>query len=285
VVSAAAHIPTGSIQGFEAMIKHVMLKATMFRFLLLAFIAIPLLADFDHSGFDGVLRKHVNSIGEVDYAGLKRDRAELDRYVAAISQTSPKKSPTQFPQTDQQLTFWINAYNALMLKTVINAYPLKSVRDLGLLYGVFRKKEHLVGGIMMSLDDIEHKTIRAQFPEPRIHFALVCASVSCPRLQRFAFDAAKLRQQLDQVAKQFLSEQRNLEVKPDQIILSSIFKWYGGDFNKNGGDLRRFLIANAPATVALSLKNQRFEYRDYDWNLNDVGSRARSKNALEKLVK
>jgi hypothetical protein len=241
--------------------------------------------DFSHDLWGKVLAKHVNALQEFDYAAVKQDPADLNAYVKSLGEVSPKSAPARFPTREAKLAYWINAYNALMVNAVVKAYPVKSVRDMGPLFGVFRKKEHLAGGVRMSLDDIEHRTIRAEFNEPRIHFALVCASVSCPGIPRHAFVPGTLESQLEEAAVQFVRQRRNLEWRDGQLILSSIFKWYGGDFEKNGNKLLDFLKQRVPAPLAAQLTGSpRISYRDYDWNLNAPGSRAKSNEAERELA-
>jgi succinate dehydrogenase flavin-adding protein (antitoxin of CptAB toxin-antitoxin module) len=144
----------------------------------------------------------------------------------------------------------------------------------------------------MSLDDIEHGTIRKQFQEPRIHFAIVCASLSCPRLQRDAFVPARLTQQLQDATRQFFSERRNLEwdARRGTVTLTSLLKWYRGDFVGGGSDreLLNWIALHLPAERAMQLKaisSPRLAYRDYDWAINDPGSRARAKDPAERELR
>lgn len=149
--------------------------------------AAPLAAQFDHSAWDRVLKKSTNVLGEVDYGALKKDRKDLDDYVRRLSEMSPDSKKDAFPTREAALAYWLNAYNALVMRAVVDAYPTKSVRDLGLLYGFFRRKDHTLGGTKISLLALENDIIRPRFNDARIHFAIVCASISCPLLDREAF--------------------------------------------------------------------------------------------------
>jgi hypothetical protein len=237
---------------------------------------------FDHSGWDSVLKKHVSEIGEVDYAAIKRDSAALDSYVSALAASSPENKPDMFPSREHQLAYWLNAYNALVTRAVANAYPTKSVRDLGFLFSFFRRDDHTVGGRKMSLDDIEHGTIRKQFGDPRIHFAVVCASISCPRLSRDAFTGERVNAQLDAAARRFFSERRALLIDPTRnlVTLSKLLEWYKGDFEAAGGVLA-FVRKYAPDPKAIP-ENPSVRYFSYDWAINDPGSRAKAKSTLER---
>jgi len=234
-------------------------------------------AEFDHSPWDRVLKRFVNTKGEIDYGGLQKDRADLDAYLAALRAASPKNKPELFPTRSDALAYWLNAYNALVTNGVVLKYPTKSVRDLGFAYGFFRAKEYVVGGQTVSLDNIEHDTIRKEFQEPRIHFAIVCASLGCPFLARDAFVPRELEKQLDAVARFFVAEERNvtINIAKNEIVLSKLLDWYGKDFGGQSGVLEFVKRhSNEPRRKALdSLKNPRVRYSGYDWAINDPGSR------------
>jgi hypothetical protein len=223
---------------------------------------------FDHSPFDQLLKQYANTAGEVDYSALRKDSRLLDQYVAAIAQSGPATHPQLFPKREDQVAYWINAYNALMINAVVKSGQAKSVRNMGLLFSVFRRREHTVGGRLMSLDDIEHDTLRKQLRENRIHFALVCASVSCPGLSRDAFLPEKLEAQLEAAARAFFADSRNYAVDEKQkvIRLSKILDWYGSDFGAPVLEyVKRWLPAPPPAL--------RVTFNSYNWNLNGPGSR------------
>lgn len=238
-------------------------------------------AEFDHSAWDRVLKRFVNDRGEIDYGGIRKDRADMEAYLTALRAASPKNKPELFPSKEAALAYWINAYNALVTHGVAIKYPVKSVRDLGLLFGFFRAKEYVAGGQTVSLDNIEHDTIRKEYREPRIHFAIVCASLGCPYLARDAYLPSRLEQQLDAAARAFFSQERNFAVVPakNQVVLSKIFDWYGKDFGGTPGVLefsKRYL-PEARRKQFEAMKNPRVRFRDYDWSINDPGSRAREK--------
>lgn len=239
---------------------------------------------FDHSAWDAVLKQHVNDAGFVDYAALKANPAELNRYVAQIAARSPASHPRDFPSRDAQMAYWINAYNALTIHGVVNAWPVKSVRDLGFLFSFFRRKQFTVGGREMSLDNIEHDTLRPVFRDPRIHFAVNCASVSCPRLQREAYTEENLDRLLDEAAHSFVNERRNFQIDAarNRVTVAKIFDWFGGDFRdyarekKLSGaghpilDYIRPYLNDANRAALARLRSPRVAYFDYDWSVNDV---------------
>src|SRR5262249_23044072 len=141
---------------------------------------------FDHSVGAPVLKSHANEIGEVDYAALKAHRANLDEYIRRLAGSSPENHPHVFPTRAHELAYWINAYNAFVIRGVVDHYPTRSVLDLGMLKRFFWRGDSVAGGVTMSLYHLENGIIRKKYGEPRIHFAIVCASMSCPMLERDA---------------------------------------------------------------------------------------------------
>jgi hypothetical protein len=244
---------------------------------------------FDYVPWQRVLKKSVTDAGRVDYGALKSDPAELNRFTDEIAASSPISSPQDFPTRQDQMAYWINAYNALVIKGVVENWPVESVLKIGTLpHSFFWHKTFLVGGKATTLDNIEKGELRKTFGDPRIHFALVCASNSCPQLQREVFVPEKLDQQLDAAASAFINSPRGMQVEAaaNRVTLSKIFDWYSGDFEAyvraksltGGGPtvlhfIRRY--ANDANRRALdSLHNPRIEFFPYDWGINGVHSRA-----------
>ena len=250
-------------------------------------------ASFDHAVWDAILKTYVNEIGEVDYRALKGNRKDLDDYVRSLGEASPDNRPDLFPSRSHELAYWMNAYNAFVIRGVIDHYPIKSVRDAGVLYGFFWRDDYLAGGVKMSLFHLENEVIRKKYREPRIHFGIVCAAVSCPVLSRTAFTAENLETQLEQLTRRFINEQRNLTIDPvaNAAALSTIFDWYTKDFEApvaRGGPqgtlieyVRRH--ANDDNRRALdALRRPKVTFSDYDWSLNEPGSRARARSPLDR---
>lgn len=234
---------------------------------------------FDHNGFDKLLATYVNEQGWVDYAGLQTRRTELGAYLGTLAEANPQ----EFPNDAERLAFWINAYNAFTLADVLDDVYRKhsSVNEIEAAF--FRGKKHRIAGAELTLDEIEKRG--RDLHDPRIHFAVVCASTSCPKLQRFAFTAPQLDEQLNQTAHLFLNDPtRGLRVDRDrnQIILSPIFKWYASDFTGGPGLLARakaelsgseilaYVKKYAPAEAVQFIieNNPRADYLAYDWSLN-----------------
>lgn len=262
-------------------------KTTLFQALFLVLPALlPAAAPFDHQPWDGVLKASVNPIGEVDYAALKGNKT-LAAYVEALRLASPDNRKDLFPTRADELAYWINAYNALCTWGVAKAYPTKSVRELGILFAFFRRKEYVLGGRTMSLQQLENDIIRKRYSEPRIHFAIVCASLSCPKLSRDAYTAANLEAQLAFQTRQYFAETRNLAVAADgkSVLLAAILDWYKEDFGSTKPALLDYARRHAPAARQKqldSLTRPSLTFRDYDWALNDPGSRARARTPEER---
>jgi hypothetical protein len=192
-------------------------------------------SSFSYADWNAVLEAYADDRGRVDYAALAKDRAALDRFVAALAKTSPASDPALFPSREEKLAYWINAYNALVFAGVLARGPEKeSVWKGGLVsgYSFFVGMEVVLGGQKTNLKKLEDKTIRAGFSDPRIHAALNCASLGCPRLLRKAFEPATLDADLDRAMEEFVSETRNVEVDEARrtVTLSKIFDWFDGDF-------------------------------------------------------
>lgn len=248
-------------------------------------------APFSNTDLDSFLARFVDDAGGVDYPGAKRDRGDLSRYVGRVAVVSPDSRPALFTSDDDRLAYWINAYNAWVLHAVLERYPIASVRDvrpprplffLPRLAGFFYLQRVTVGGEEMSLLDLENRLVRKRFADPRIHFALNCASESCPRLLRHAFHGDGLERALEAEARHFVGDPRNVRIRPEAgvVHLSSIFDWYEEDFvgwmeaqhptapATLLGYLALYLNEDASARLA-SCTDCRIEFIPYDWTLND----------------
>ena len=234
----------------------------------------------DHTAFDRVLDAYVDAQGQVDYAALKQNAdRDLVPYLELLASTDPSNL-----DREERLAFWINAYNAYTLKLVVDHYPVESIRDIKPGAGPsipkvnspFKLDVGAVADTIRSLDDIEHGIIRERFDEPRIHFVLVCAAVSCPRLRQEAYTGDALDEQLEDQTMTFLRTEGKNDIPSDEdeIALSRIFKWYGQDFGASTDDLQRYLARYFDGTVHETLANAAYDvdYLDYDWSLNDQHS-------------
>lgn len=221
-----------------------------------------------HQQWNILLANHVQN-GIVDYQGFKQDEADLDAYLETLAATDPE----QLSDGDQ-LAFYINAYNSYTVKLILdnfkNGKPPSSIRKIGGLFSnPWKISFAVLGGKTYSLDNIEHDIIRVRFDEPRIHFAVNCASLSCPVLISEAYEGETLDAQLETSTRAFLENEEHNYLKGDTLFVSSIFKWYGEDFDD---DPLAFFLAHVTGDFQESLQagtdRIRIKYLDYDWSLN-----------------
>jgi hypothetical protein len=252
--------------------------------------AVAQAAAFDQSAWDSLLKKHVTSLRngqatQVDYAGFAADRSQLKQYLAAVSAVAP----AEFDRWDRpaQLAFLINAYNANTVELILTAYPdVASIKELGsLLRSPWKRRFIPLLGETRSLDDIEHGLIReaGHYAEPRIHFAVNCASIGCPALRPEAYVGEKLDAQLEDAARSFLSDRTRNRVEGNALKVSSIFKWYRGDFEKGWrgsnnlagffGLYRQPMELDDKSVDLLKAGKMNIDFLDYDWRLNSKDSR------------
>lgn len=232
----------------------------------------------DPDAYARLLKAHVRpgvvggiTLSLVDYGAVKADPA----YARALGALALAR-PEALASDAERIAFWINAYNLAAIKAVLDQYPTKSIRDGGSLFSpIWKKKVATVGGTAYSLDDIEHDVLRKAFKEPRVHFAIVCASLSCPDLRAEPFDPARLDAQLDEQAAVFLSNAtKGFRPGPDgkTARVSSIFNWFGGDFSASGGVTAFIRARSSPESAGKlgALSDAGLSYLDYDWTLNDT---------------
>ena len=193
----------------------------------------------NYSEYDRLTRKYINAQGLVDYKGLKSELPALKTFIDQISAVSPESHSQLFPDGGEQLRFWMTAYNAWVLYIAASEYPSKS--SLWSFIGTFRNRDIRLGGRASSLEELEHKIIRAKYKEPRIHFYINCAAYSCPPLWQGVIAPGKTWDVLDQSAKRFINDPRNVKFDPatKKLQLSKIFDWFKDDFmtflkNKKG---------------------------------------------------
>ena len=263
----------------------------MLRYILLAMFimksATAVGAVFDHGQWDTLLRNQVvvhegGKTTKVDYRGMAQQQAVLTRYLDELTQVSREQFDSW--HNTEQLAFLINAYNAWTVHLILTEYPdLQSIKDLGSFFQSPWKKKffHLLGE-KRSLDDLEHNLIRGskRYNDPRIHFAVNCASIGCPALRNEAYSGEKLDAQLSDAAALFLSDKSRNGLNKGKLEISSIFKWYREDFEsgwRGAVTLSGFLelykdMLGLSDTEAgeLAAGNLAVMFLDYDWQLNDV---------------
>lgn len=228
----------------------------------------------DHSLWQSLLdgyldAEHPSGVSRFDYAAVsEQDKKSLDNYLLQLQAVDPRGY-----RLVEQKAYWLNLYNALTVQRVLEAYPVDSILkvDGGLFRrGPWNKKYLTIAGQRLSLNDIEHRILRPIWQDPRIHFAVNCASIGCPNLQPKVYLASELERQLDQAAADYLRHPRAVEwVSSGLLQLSKIFEWYGDDFGVNESALLKSLQPYLPAAQAARLAGfqGRIEYR-YDWELN-----------------
>ncbi|MCP3927347.1 MAG: DUF547 domain-containing protein [Desulfobacterales bacterium] len=255
------------------------MKKNIILTLLLIYPFVAHTFDHNHTLYDNILKKNIKLIdkgiqSKVNYSALKKDSKKFEKYLTQLSAVTKKEFDSW--SKNQQLSFLINAYNAFTIELILKNYPVKSIKETGSFFkGPWKVKFINLIGKKISLDDIEHELIRKKgiYDEPRIHFAVVCASIGCPAIQNEAFTAEKLDLMLEKGLINFLSDQtRNRYNKREKVFeVSKIFKWYDGDFKKRYGSVIKLLNSYGKYITAKPSKNiTDIEYLNYDWNLNDT---------------
>lgn len=256
-------------------------------------------ADFDRSyaTYNSLLQKYVRD-GRVYYEGFIESRGELEVFLKSMGSVDPAEFDT-WPENDK-LAFWINAYNAFTIKAIIDHYPIKrSFSLVGIFYapsnsilqikGVWKKLQFRALGRTVTLDEIEHEILRKEFNEPRIHMAIVCASLSCPDLSSEAYTGDKIEEQLAAASVRFVNNPDkgvSIDENEQRVKISKIFKWFGEDFIKNYGDEVKFKNESLKNNAVLNFitnylvseskkeyieKNEyKLGYLKYDWHLNEM---------------
>jgi len=219
---------------------------------------------FSHEQWTMLLQKNVTEAGLVNYEGFIVDSNALNQYLLKIEQNYPNEKTWK---REEILAYWINAYNAYTVQIIIRNYPIISIKDIkpGLAFvnSVWDIQFITIEGESLDLNNIEHNILR-KMNEPRIHFAVNCASISCPKLLNEAFEASKLEAQLIQQAKDFINDPSRNIITTDKAQLSSLFNWFTGDFTNNGS-LKDFI--NQYSTTKLSNETA-IDFMEYNWNLN-----------------
>lgn len=264
----------------------------MFKSIILSLILFSIspwlqASSFSHTHWNDLLKKHVTNTADghstqINYAAFKKQRSDLNAYLKTLSALSQAQFDVM--AKDEQLAFLINAYNAWTVELILTKYPdLTSIKDLGSIFSSPWKKSFIpLLGETISLDDIEHGLIRGsdRYQDPRIHFAVNCASIGCPALRTEAYTGDKLDTQLEDQTRRFLSDRSRNRFSKDTMELSSIFKWYRDDFEagwRKAESLSAFLALYSNA-LSLSPETEKqlrsgsidIDFLDYDWNLNSA---------------
>ena len=211
----------------------------------------------DHSEWTEILQRHVSDSGKVNYRAFENNREPLENYLDNLARHSPKDDWSNA----ETKAYWINAYNAYTIQLILDNYPLKSIKDIN---NPWDQTFFKINGKKMSLNTIEHKILRPM-GDPRIHFAIVCASESCPKLLNYAFEAKTLNNQLDQAAKAFINDTSKNSLTASRITISKLFKWFKSDFPKGEAFIN---YLNMYSTVKIDPETE-IDYQHYNWALNE----------------
>jgi len=221
-------------------------------------------ASMTHEIWGDLLKQHVTEAGQVNYEGFLKDSTALQNYLAALSTHPPGNNWSE----QEQLVYWINAYNAFTVKLILDHYPVKSIKDISkglpMVSSPWDLKFFKIGEVDFDLNTIEHEILRKQFLEPRIHFAINCASVSCPKLRNEAFNVEDLERQLEEQAKGFINNPSKNLIAAKELKLSRIFDWFKSDFEKQKPVLDYIGQYNSSMN-----KSNPVEYLEYNWSLNN----------------
>ncbi len=223
-------------------------------------------APISHDIWDGLLKKHVTEEGWVNYKGFIEDKEAFYNYLNLLNGNHPNKS--NWPK-EERLAYWINAYNAYTVQLIVENYPTASIKDIkkGIPFvnSVWDIKFIKIEERTYDLNQLEHGLLRKKFDEPRIHFAINCASYSCPVLRGEAYVASKIETQLAEQARLFLADERRNRITAEKAQLSKIFSWFGKDFTKKTSKIE-YINQYSPVKINADAE---ISYLDYDWNLNE----------------
>lgn len=227
-------------------------------------------ASFDHADFTSLLEQGVID-GLVDYEHFDENRAQLDAYLTRVAEADLASL-----SRDHLMALLINAYNAYTIASILDHPGITSIREID---GVWDTRTHALGGFDVTLDAMEHNLLRPFFKDPRIHFAVNCASQSCAPLPPWAFDGDRLEEQLAEWTRQTLADPKYLEVEDQRLLVTRLLSWYGDDFTQEGWSpradtLAEFLADWGPAAVGELVETSEGDpaiaFKEYDWALNDA---------------
>jgi hypothetical protein len=213
-----------------------------------------------HKPFNDILKTYVSK-GKIDYAGLKANDADFKKFEAYVDAVAQAKVDGT---NDAKLAFYLNAYNATVMKAVIERLPLESVMKVD---GFFNKVSHKIGGKDMTLDHLENKVVRPEFKDARVHFGLVCGAKGCPPLKNKAFTEKNVQSQLEKNAKAFIPLATKID--GDKVTTSKLFEWFADDFKTAEGSVEKYLAKYLPKHKELfELGTAKIGFSEYSWALN-----------------
>jgi len=248
-------------------------------FLIATSINVIALDIFDYTFFDKLLNKYVKG-EKVNYKGIINEKDVLFKFIDQLAIYSPDSHKELFPTHNDKLAYWINAYNAYILETIIKEYPVESIKDINFIGITIWLNKNMLGGDKISFKSLEDDIIRERFKDPRIHFAINCASTSCPPLLNEAYLPEKLDEQLEKSTKKFINTENNFRVDENNkvIYISAIFDWYEDDFTdwlkieypqKKNPVILDYIKLYYNKIILAEWYEFDIEINDYDWSLNE----------------
>ena len=213
-------------------------------------------SNVDHSVWDQILILNVSEDGKVNYEGVMKDSPLFYKYFRSLSENPP----TEQWSKEEKLAYWVNAYNSIAVKMIIDNYPVKNINEL---HDPWNQKFFRIKDKRYSLDDIEHKILR-KMGDPRVHFVINCASTSSPKLMNMAYTSDNIEEALEKCTREFINDPTKNSITENEIHLSQIFEWYKDDFNS--GDVAAFINQYSDVKIKKIPKKQ---YKEYDWSLNE----------------
>ncbi len=237
-----------------------MTKFSLKKLLLLLFVCASFsVSALNHSAFTNLLSQHVSDKGTVDYEGFKKDKVKLNEYIKILQDNPPQANWS----SNESMAYWINTYNAFTIQLIIDNYPVKSIMKINggkpwdLAFIEINNKKY-------TLNNIENDILRKEYDDARIHFAINCASISCPKLATKAYEAVTLEKQLTESTKDFINNTSKNNLSPTVIAVSKVFDWFKDDFKSYGGIIP---FINKYSNIKIN-SNAGVTFKDYNWNLN-----------------
>ena len=232
-------------------------------------------ATVDHSAWNRLVGKyiqHSDGLNLFAYSAVSEsDRTDLSEYIEAL-----EEARVTALNSDEQFAYWINLYNAVTIRVILDHYPVESIREISFTFltrGPWKEPLVTVEGMALSLDDIEHGILRPIFADSRIHYAVNCASIGCPNLQNKAFTSENLEELLEKAATQYINHPRAVAIQDDELIVSSIFDWYADDFGDDESEIIEHILEYATPDLFEKLSGRdEIDNYEYDWTLNEPGN-------------
>ncbi len=214
-----------------------------------------------HDAFNSLLKAYVADNGRVNYKGFVKDKAKLQTYITNLGKTDASKL-----SKNEQLAYWANAYNAATVDQIVRNYPIKSIQNIAGGKVWDKPLPYKFNGKTLTLNQIEKQKLIEELADPRIHFIINCAAISCPKLANIVYTADNIQAMMASQTKSFLNNETFNKLTKEKAVISNIFNWYKADFSMNGSSVVDFI--NKYATTKISSKTT-LDYMNYNWDLNE----------------